>query len=281
MSASAEVVSFVSEGSSDERPRLGLVLGGGAALGAAHVGVLEVFEQAGISCPVVVGTSAGALIGAGYAAGLSSEVLTATVLSANWADFAQFNMRRRWGLLDTSPLELSVEKHIGVERLEDLGRRFGALAWDIRASEAVLLTEGPLSSALRASSAVPGLFPPVRIGRRLLVDGALADNVPVWAARALGADLVIAVSLNGDTDSRVQTAGRMLETLRAPRGEHAAVRRDERAPEVLIHPATVGVSRWSPKGVQGLIAAGRQAGEAALPAVAAAVAAADIPQGSG
>ncbi len=205
-------------------------------------------------------------------------MLTAAVLSANWADFAQFNLRRRWGLLDTSPLEPSIEKHISVGRLEDLDRRFGALAWDLRTSEPVLLTEGPLSSPLRASSAVPGLFPPrYASGRRLLVDGALADNVPVWAARALGADLVVAVSLNGDTDSVVQTTGRLLETLRAPRGEHAAAMRDERAPEVLIHPATSGVSRWSPKGVQELIAAGRRAGEAALPAVAAAIAAADIP----
>ncbi|CAN5604886.1 hypothetical protein BH09ACT7_BH09ACT7_59250 [soil metagenome] len=258
----------MSESAPEHMPRLGLVLGGGAALGAAHAGVLEVFERAGISFPVVAGTSAGGLIGAGYAAGLSSRVIIDAILAATWSDLAQFSGERRWGLLDTSPLEQSIEKHIAVGRIEDLPRRFGALAWDMRAREAVLLTEGALGSALRATSAVPGLFPPVRIGERLLVDGAVADNLPVWAARVLGADLVIAVDVDRSADTR---AGRARETLREVRRRAAAISSD-RPPEVVIYPDTAGAPRWSPKAVPELIAAGRQAAEAALPAIAAAIA---------
>jgi NTE family protein len=248
-------------------PRLGLVLGGGAALGAAHAGVLEVLEEAGISCPIVVGTSAGALVGAGYAAGLSSVTLTEAILAATWADFARLSLGRRWGLLDTSPLEQNIEKHIPVATIEELDRRFGAVAWDLRARETVLLTQGPLSGALRATSAVPGLFPPVAIGDRLLVDGALADNTPAWAARILGADLVIAVRLNDETNTVAQTAGRLLETLNSPRQPAVPAQRTGR-PDVLIRPETRGINRWSPKGVPDLIAAGRLAAEAALPAIA-------------
>jgi NTE family protein len=253
-------------------PRLGLVLGGGAALGAAHAGVLEVLEEAGISCPIVVGTSAGALVGAGYAAGLSSVTLTEAILAATWADFARLSLGRRWGLLDTSPLEQNIEKHIPVATIEELDRRFGAVAWDLRARETVLLTQGPLSGALRATSAVPGLFPPVAIGDRLLVDGALADNTPAWAARILGADLVIAVRLNDETNTVAQTAGRLLETLNSPRQATVPAQHTGR-PDVLIRPETRGINRWSPKGVPDLIAAGRLAAEAALPAIAELIAA--------
>jgi NTE family protein len=253
-------------------PRLGLVLGGGAALGAAHAGVLEVLEEAGISCPIVVGTSAGALVGAGYAAGLSSVTLTEAILAATWADFARLSIGRRWGLLDTSPLEQNIEKHIPVATIEELDRRFGAVAWDLRARETVLLTQGPLSGALRATSAVPGLFPPVAIGDRLLVDGALADNTPAWAARILGADLVIAVRLNDETNTVAQTAGRLLETLNSPRQAAVPAQHTGR-PDVLIRPETRGINRWSPKGVPDLIAAGRLAAQAALPAIAELIAA--------
>lgn len=251
----------------DGEARLGLVLGGGAALGAAHAGVLQVLEEAGIDCPVVAGTSAGALIGAGYAAGLPSLVITDAVLSASWADFGELRPGRRLGLLDTSPLERSIQELVTVRLIEELGRRFAALAWDLITRQPVLLTKGPLGSALRASSAVPGLFPPVRIGELLLVDGALADNLPIWAARALGASRVIAVSVDPDIDTASAVPGRLLETIRrySPRPGAA----DRCPPDVLIRPDTAGLSRWSTKDVPQLIAAGRRAAEAALPALSA------------
>ncbi|HEY2205555.1 MAG TPA: patatin-like phospholipase family protein [Pseudonocardia sp.] len=248
------------------RPTVGLVLGGGAALGAAHAGVIEVLEDAGVSCSVVVGTSIGALIGAGYAAGIRSSTMIEMVLAATWSDFAEVSLSRRWGLLDTAPLEQAIERHLPVDTIEQLDRRFGAVAWDLRARETVLLTEGPLSSALRATTAVPGLFPPVPIGDRLLVDGALADNLPVWAARMLGADTVLAVALNEDLNTVVRKAGRLLETLHNPYGA-TSVTHDDRPPEVLIQPDTDGVNRWSQKGVPDLVDAGRLAARAALPAI--------------
>jgi NTE family protein len=255
-----------------EQPRrvqLGLVLGGGAALGAAHAGVLLVLEEAGISCPVVAGTSAGALIGAGYAAGLPSQVITDAVLAAGWADFAQLSPGRRLGLLDTTPLEQSIDKHITVGRIEQFYRRFAALAWDLRTRRPVLLTEGPVGPVLRASTAVPGLFPPVRIGDLLLVDGTLADNLPVWAARALGADLVIAVSVDQGIETTATVSGRLLEAIRSYHPHAAAAVR--RPPDVLIRPETTGLPRWSPRGVPQLITAGQNAAENALPAIARAI----------
>jgi NTE family protein len=261
------------------RTRLGLVLGGGAALGAAHVGVLQVLEEVGISCPIVAGTSAGALIGAAYAAELPSQVITSAVLAAGWADFAQIRPGRRLGLLDTTPLERSIERHITARLIEELGRPFAALAWDLKTRQPVLLTEGPLSSALRASCTVPGLFPPVRIGDYLLVDGTLADNLPAWAARALGADLVIAVSLEQDIQPAATAEGRLLEAVRRYHPHPAAA--GHRPPDVLMRPNTVGLPRWSPKGVPQLIAAGRDAAEAALPAISTLMAEAhraDLPQ---
>lgn len=258
----------MSEVTPDQGPRLGLVLGGGAALGAAHAGVVEVLQRAGYSFPVVSGTSAGGLIGAGYAAGLSSRVIVDVILTATWGDFAKFNRERRWGLLDTSPLEQSIEKHITVSRIEDLPRRFGAVAWDMRAREAVLLTEGPLGRALRSTSAVPGLFPPVLIGDQLLVDGAVADNLPVWAARLLGADLVVAVDVQRGVLKAVKRVRHTLREVRPSAGDVS----NDRPAEVVIQPDTSGAPRWSAKAVPELIAAGQQAAEAALPDIAAAIA---------
>ncbi|MCX9191651.1 esterase [Carbonactinospora thermoautotrophica] len=242
--------------------RLGLALGGGAALGAAHAGVLQVLDEAGVECTVVAGTSAGALIGGGYAAGLTGAQLTDLVLSAGWSTFAQWRLSPRWGLLDTSPLERSIEQQVGARRIEELERRFGALAFDLRAREPVLLASGSLATALRASSAVPGLFPPVRVDDRLLVDGALADNLPVWAARQLGADLVIAVSVDNGAASRVTT--RLLDTLIPARDRQRRDLRRAATPDVLIRPDTRGLSRWTASDVPRLVEAGRIAVESSL-----------------
>ncbi len=245
--------------------RLGLVLGAGAALGAAHAGVLQVLDDAGVYCAVVVGASAGALIGGGYAAGLSGAELADSVLAADWSTFASWRPSRRWGVLDTSPLERTIEARIGARRIEELGRRFGATAFDLRTWEPVLLTSGRLATALRASSAVPGLFAPVRVDDQLLVDGAVAGNVPVWAARRLHADRVIAVSLDNGPADETWGAARLLDRVN---DAHTARKRDlqktRATADVLIRPDTRGLSRWSPKDVPRLVEAGRIAAQSCL-----------------
>ena len=247
------------------RTQVGLVLGGGAALGAAHAGVLQALDQAGVYCTVVVGTSAGALIGGAYAAGLTGSQITELVLTAQWSEFARWNLNRRMGLLDSNPLEQSIEKYVGTRQIEDLGRRFGALAFDVLAREPVLLDAGPLAVALRASSAVPGLFPPVRVEGRLLVDGAVYDNIPVWAARQLGANYVIAVGLdNGPTvDAGVGT--RALDVISgARRARGLDIHRASTTADVLVCPDTRGLSKWTTRDVPRLVDAGRLAVEQTL-----------------
>ncbi|MCB0925964.1 MULTISPECIES: patatin-like phospholipase family protein [Mycobacteriaceae] len=244
--------------------RLGLVLGAGAALGAAHAGVLQVLDDAGVHCAVVVGASAGALIGGGYAAGLSGTELADLVLAADWGTFASWRPSRRWGVLDTSPLERTIETRIGARRIEELGRRFGATAFDLRTWEPVLLTSGRLATALRASSAVPGLFAPVRVDDQLLVDGAVAGNVPVWAARRLHADRIIAVSLDNGPADDAWGAARLFDRVNGARTRKRDLQRTSATADVLIRPDIRGLSRWSPKDVPRLVEAGRIAAQSRL-----------------
>lgn len=246
-------MSAAKNGSLHSRPRLGLALGSGAALGAAHAGVIQALDEAGIQIDVVAGTSAGAIIGGGYAAGLTGDELVELVLAARWGTFARWTASRRLGLLDPMPMERSIEDRLGPLRIEDMARPFAALAFDLRTRSAISLTTGSLAQALRASSAVPGLFPPVNIDGRWLLDGALADAVPVTTARTLGASRVVAV--NPAPQARLRQVHRRLSLRAGDRPTHNA--------DVLLRPDTSGLQRWSPSDVPQLIAAGRRSVERA------------------
>lgn len=185
-------------------PCLGLALGGGA-LGAAHAGVLRALRERRILPRVVVGTSAGALVGAAYAAGLTPDQIDEAVRRATWSDFGSFRPSLRLGLLDSAALIdtirlLGGERYGENPRIEDLRLPFAATATDLRTRSLVILDRGPLAPALRASMAVPGIFPPVVTGAQILVDGGLADNLPIDAARRLGATFTIAVRLRPEWD---------------------------------------------------------------------------------
>jgi len=230
------------------RPQIGLALGGGGALGAAHVGVLRVLAEKHIRPDIVTGTSAGALVGAAYAAGIPIRTIEKIVRDASWSTFGRLTAKPRLGLLDTSALAATIDDLGGDPLIEDLPRRFGAVATDLRTRKAMLLTAGPLSEALRASIAVPGLFPPVRTGGHILVDGGIAANLPIEAARTMGADLVIAVRLRPEWER--------LPIVRSAAG----IARMEREPStILIQPDLRGMSQWSRDDVPRLIAAGREA----------------------
>jgi NTE family protein len=242
----------------ERRPVVGLALGGGAALGAAHVGVLEVLEDAGVDVRVVVGTSAGALIGAAYASGMRITTLARIVRSAAWGSFGKLTIPRQLGVLDTTAFEATINELSRNQLIEDLPRRFAAVATDVRTLAPSMLDSGPLPSALLASIAVPGLFPPVRIGDSLLIDGAFSSNVPTWAARLLGAERVITVRLKPE---RVM---RPMALLRQAIGGF-----DDYPTDILLSPDTTKFSRWSANDVPSLIESGRQAAEAALEQIAA------------
>ncbi len=180
-------------------PVLGLALGSGMARGWAHIGVLRVLDDAGIKPDVIVGTSMGAVVGGAYLAGRLDQV-------EEWA-----RELTAFGVLRHMDVNLSGGGLVGGDRLHSLLRRtlegacfeglpasFACVATDLLSGHEVWLREGGLAPAMRASFSMPGIFKPVKIGSRWLVDGALVNPVPVSACHALGAQIVIAVNVNGD-----------------------------------------------------------------------------------
>ncbi|MGE5154229.1 MAG: patatin-like phospholipase family protein, partial [Bdellovibrio bacteriovorus] len=223
--------------SAGERPKIGLALGGGGARGAAHVGVLRTLEELGVPVDYVAGTSMGSIVGGLYAMGMSPDDIERTIEEIDWTDIfrdgpprqdRRFRRKQddRTFLIDARPgviekerkvelvpaliqgqkLELALRKYslpaTEVHDFDDLRIPFRAVATDVVTGEAVILGEGDLATAMRASMAVPAVFAPVEIGDRLLVDGGLAMNLPVSAVRAMGADIVIAVDVGGPRRQR-------------------------------------------------------------------------------
>jgi NTE family protein len=189
-----------------DRPSIGLALGGGAARGFAHVGVLQTLLANGLKPDVVTGTSMGAVVGGCYAAG-QLEPFT------QWSRSLTRRRILRYldvslsgaGLINGTRLARHLEATIGRTKIETLDTRFAAIATEINTGHEVWLTRGRLVEALRASYSLPGVFAPVHVGRRWLVDGALVNPVPVSAARALEARVVIGVNLNADLLGRGAT----------------------------------------------------------------------------
>lgn len=176
--------------------KIGLALSGGGARGFAHIGVLKVLADSGVTVDLVAGTSAGSIIGAAVAAGMSANEIEAMSARIGWLDLIRPSMRFT-GLLSNAPLGRFVAKNFPASRFEELEIPFSAVAFDLAASSAAVLSGiGDLAEAIRASCAVPGIFAPVRhTDGRLLVDGGVVSPMPVSTARAMGAEAVIAVDL--------------------------------------------------------------------------------------
>jgi NTE family protein len=181
------------------RPRIGLALGSGSARGLAHIGVLRALKEARIEIDVVAGTSMGAVIGAVFAAG-KLDGLSARLRNLDWPGIVALldPVFPRSGLIDGQRVAQFVRAHVPSAHIENLLLPFAAVATDLMTGEEVVATAGDLTEAVRASIAVPGIVTPVRSNGRILVDGGLVNPVPVSVARAMGADLVIAVDLNHD-----------------------------------------------------------------------------------
>jgi NTE family protein len=176
------------------RKRVGLALSGAVARGSAHIGVLKVLECEGIPIDVVTGTSAGALVGALYCAGVSTARMEELLAHMRWRAVASLVFPRR-GFVSFARLERYLIAQIGDLKFSDLARPFAAVATDLEKGKPVILSEGRVARAVHASSAVPGLVVPIEIGGRLLCDGGVTANTPVAAARSLGADVVVGVDL--------------------------------------------------------------------------------------
>ena len=181
--------------------RIGLALGGGAVRGAAHVGVLDVLDRAGLEPAVITGTSAGALVGALYAAGQSPSEIAKLAQTLRWAKLIR-PARTRKALFETSKLGAFLDAALGGATFGDLRLPFAAVACDLATGDEVVMRDGPVAQAVLASAAIPGVFPPVDRDTRMLVDGSLVDIVPARLARDLGADIVIAVDVSGPLPRR-------------------------------------------------------------------------------
>jgi NTE family protein len=188
------------------RPSIGLVLGSGAARGFAHIGVLHALKAAGIVPDIIVGTSIGALVGGCYAVGKLDplEEWARSLTKRRIISYLDVRIGGS-GLISGGRLAIQLQESIGGAVIEDLPIRFAAIATEVSTGHEVWLARGSLTLALRASYALPGIFPPIYLGGRWLVDGALVNPMPVSVARAFGAHVVIAVNLNADRFGRGAT----------------------------------------------------------------------------
>jgi NTE family protein len=187
--------------------KIGLALGGGAARGFAHIGVIKALEAQGIVPDIIVGTSAGSVVGALYANGYSPTELQKLAINLDEKQFGDFTVPNR-GILKGEALQNYINKLVQNKPIEQLSKPFAAVAADLKTGEMVIFQRGNTGMAVRASSTVPGVFQPMTINGKDYVDGGLVSPVPVRAARQLGADRVIAVDISakpqyGTTDGSI------------------------------------------------------------------------------
>ena len=256
-----------------------LVLGGGGARGLAHLGVLTALGEAGIAPDLIVGTSFGAIVGASFALHPEAEALRAR-FAGLLADEAVLGLERQFGdaqdgqsqggwqatlagmvgaarrlllwnqtifrrsIVDGVLVDRIIERLVGRAAFSDLAIPFYAVAFDLDGNRDVVIGEGDVGTALRATSAIPGVFAPVEAGPWLLVDGAVFQEIPTLAARQLGADFVLAVDVGSDHDERrPASAAEVWQRVMAIRGQH--FRAESRAlADVVVRPAVAGI-HWS------------------------------------
>ena len=222
-------------------PRIGLALGGGAARGFAHIGVIQVLEEAGIKPDLVVGTSAGSLVAALYASGKSGAEMAALAASMDEGSITDWAFPSR-GLIRGEALARYVRDNTGGRTIEQMRLPLGIVAADLDSGVAILFQRGDTGAAVRASSAVPAMFQPVKIGSREYVDGGLVSPVPVRFARQMGAEMVIAIDISSPPDgNNTGDVMKMLMQTFAIMGR--SINQFElRDADVVLRPLLVGIS---------------------------------------
>lgn len=257
-------------------PKIGLALGGGAARGFAHVGVIQVLEENGIKPNLVTGTSAGSLVAAIYASGKNGAQLqrvAETMEEAAIADWTLPIFSR--GMLRGDALARYVNAQVSSKLIEDLPMPLGIVATDLNTGNDVLFQRGDTGTAVRASSAVPAVFQPVKIAGREYVDGGLVSPVPVGAARRMGADFVIAVDISSPPEGSL-TGGTLDILMQTFSIMGKSINRYElRDAEVVVRPALQGIGSSDFSARKRSIEAGRQAMLKMIPELKAALAARD------
>jgi NTE family protein len=249
-----------------KNPSIGLALSGGSTHGAAHIGVLMVLEREGIRPNFVAGTSAGALVGSAYCAGIPLDELCQMFMKMKWPTLLRPKLLHGLSIFDTTPMEEYLRKNIGDCNFEDLKIPFSAIGCDIVTGERIVLNKGPVAPAVRASSAIPGIFSPVEIDGRLLVDGGTVDNFPVEQVKAMGAEYIIGVNL-----SRSKASGRrpsnpidvFLDMINIMQARSAVT--DPKECNCYIRPDVEQYSSWSFTDARKILEAGKDATEIVIP----------------
>jgi NTE family protein len=239
--------------------KIGLALGGGAARGLAHIGVLKVLEEEGIPIGWVAGTSAGSLIGSLFCAGFDWREIKHTARNIDWSDLVS----PTWpslGIVNPAKLEKTLNRMLEGREFDDLAVPFRAVAVDISTAEEVVLESGSVARAVRASCSIPGIFEPIEVDGRLLVDGGLVNNVPTDVVRDMGADRVIGVDLNADRavpkrpENLIEIFYRSLNIL-----IHNSAQRARRVADVMVVPRLGGFAYHDLGRLDELIERGEQA----------------------
>ncbi len=252
-------------------PKIGLALGGGAARGFAHIGVIQVLEENGIKPDLVVGTSAGSLVAALYASGKSGAELARLAETMDEGAITDWSFPLR-GLIRGEALARYVRAQTGGKTIEQMAIPLGIVATQLADGQGVMFRQGDLGQAVRASSAVPAVFQPVEISGKLFVDGGLVAPVPVRYARQMGAEAIIAIDISSPPNPQVRTDpfSLLMQTVAIMgRSINSLELRDA---ELVLRPELNGVASSDFTARKQAIAAGRAAALAALPRIKAVVA---------
>ena len=249
-----------------KKPKIGLALGGGAARGFAHIGVIKMLESQGIVPDYIVGTSAGAVVGALYAAGHNAFAMQKIAQQLDETLFADWTLGGR-GFLKGEALQSFVNKHLQNRPLEKLNKPFAAVATDLNTGERVVFRTGDSGLAVRASAAVPGIFQPTQFSGKTYVDGGLSSPIPVQAARDMGADFVIAVDISARPE------GQPIDSLTAVIWQTTTIMggaigaNELRGADIVIRPKLPYVKSWDFTARHDAMLEGERAALATLPQI--------------
>jgi NTE family protein len=244
----------------------GLALGGGAARGIAHIGVLKVLQANDIEPSFICGTSAGSIVGSLYAGGFHWETILEVIRTLDWGDMVN-PVFPKLGLVSAKKLEERLEELLGPLEFDELDIPFCAVAVDLMTREQVQLCSGPVARAVRASCSIPGIFEPVELGDQVLVDGGVLNDVPVDVTQSMGAKVVLGVDLNADMD-KYQKPDTLFKVLMA---SFAVMKRNVR-PDIgksdsvlVVSPDLSGHNYYDLKKVDELLDHGAEAAEQIMP----------------
>lgn len=250
------------------RPSIGVALSGGAARGIAHVGVIQQFEEWGLPIDYIAGTSAGAIVGAAVASGITGKTMEKIARETEWWFLAK-PIGFRSGLLSSRGFESWLARFIHAPEFADLTTPLAVTATDFCSGELVVIKDGPLLRAVRASCTIPGIFQPVEFLERQLVDGGLRQNLPVTTCKSLGADVVIGVDTHSDifTGNEIPQTVVLSITHAAHILMHHHTEEQRRQADLLVQPRVGKMSAVNFRDVDMLINEGRTAALRSLPSL--------------